>query len=360
MRMRRVAWLVAFAALLGLSAFLMSRGDKPKKPERVLKAEFPRFPKPWEEERNRKRRTLPPAAPKPGEEEGVQRKRDPLLVALPTEKGKSSVVFEVSALKESPIGQIWLDCMLDEQAENQRRGRGRDMFKEQFGIDLLKDVDRIAMSSSKVAILSVAEGAAKFDRSGWPKRSFGEKGAIWEDAAGRGVFATWGDEIVLAGANVKEIEAAIERLESKSPSREQTIPEWSVYGDIFGVISPEELADMLPAEQGEIAARIRAAIDRVDLHVDTSEDVAIVADVNGSNPEEVRDLAKSMGAALSLARAGAEDEGDDRLRELLDYATIKPRDGRFTLDVALPLDVLKEMGPCRKRDAAPPSPASSQ
>ncbi|MDI1433453.1 hypothetical protein [Polyangium sorediatum] len=353
--MRRVAWLVAFVALLGLSAFLMSRGDKPKKPERVLKAEFPRHPRDWEEERNRKRRTLPPAAPRPGEDEGIQRKRDPLLVALPVEKGKSSVVFEVAALKESPIGQIWLDCMLEEQAENKRRGRGRDDFKERFGIDLLQDVERIAMSSSKVAVLSVAQGAGRFDKSGWPKRTFGEKGAIWEDTEGRSVFATWGDELVLAGVDVKEIEAAIARLESKSPPQAPPIPDWSAYGDIYGVLSPEELADMLPEEQGEIAARIRAAIDRVDLHVDTSEDVAIVADVNGSNTDDVTDLAKSMGAALSLARAGAEDQGDDRLRDLLDYATIKPRDGRFTVDVALPLEVLKQMGPCRKRDAAPSS-----
>jgi hypothetical protein len=169
------------------------------------------------------------------------------------------------------------------------------------------------------------------------------------------VLATWGDEIVLAGADAKAIEEALERLESQS-ARESPIPEWSVYGDIYGVLSPEELADMLPEGQGEIAARLRASIDRVDLHVDTSEDVAIVADVNGPNADDVKDLAKSMGAALSLARAGAEDEGDERLRELLDYATIKPRDGRFTLDVALPLEVLKQMGPCRKRDAAPSPP----
>ncbi|MRG97211.1 hypothetical protein [Polyangium spumosum] len=357
--MRRVAWLVAFAVLLGLSAFLMSRGDKAKKPERVLKAEFPRFPKPWEEERNRKRRTLPPAAPRPGEEEGILRKRDPLLVALPTEKGKSAVVFEVAALKDSPIGQIWLDCMLERQAEAKARGRGREDFKEQFGIDLMQDVERVALSSNKVAILSIAEGAARIDKTGWPKRSFGEKGAIWEEAESGRVIGTWGDELVLAGADAEEIEAAIERLESKSPESEPPIPAWSQYGDIYGVLSPEELADMLPEQQGEIAARIRAAIDRVDLHVDTSEDVAIVADVNGPNQADVADLAKSMGTALTLARAGADDEGDERLRELLDYATVKPRDGRFTLDVALPLEVLKEMGPCRKRDVAPPSPAPS-
>ncbi len=357
--MRRVAWLITFAVLLGLSAFLMSRGDKPKKPERVLKAEFPRHPQPWEEERNRKRRTLPPAAPRPGEEEAIARKRDPLLVALPVEKGKSAVVFEVAALKESPIGQIWLDCMLERQAEGKQRGRGRDDFKERFGIDLLEDVERVAVSSGKVAILSVAEGAARLDKTGWPKRVVGEKGAIWENAEDGSVLATWGDQIVLAGRDSKAIEEALARLESKEPPSAPPIPEWSVYGDIYGVLSPEELSDMLPEGQGEIAARLRASIDRVDLHVDTSEDVAIVADVNGSRQDDVRDLAKSMGAALSLARAGAEDEGDGRLRELLDYATIRPRDGRFTVDMALPLEVLKEMGPCRKRDAEP-SPKTSR
>jgi len=352
--MRKWAWLVAFAALLILAAFLMSRGDKAQKPERVRRAEFPRYAQPWEQERNQKRRTLPPVAIPEGatEDEIVHRKRDPLLVALPTEKGKSAVVFEVSALKESPIGQAWLDCMLKLQAEGKRRGR--EDFKETFGIDPLQDVERVAFSSSKVAILSVTEGAARFDRSGWPKRTFGQKGTIYEDGGERGsVFATWGDELVLVGRDAKEIEAAISRLESKSPPAEPVIPDWSAYGDIYGVLSPGDLADMMPDEQAELAARLREAVERVDLHVDTSEDVAIVADVNGPNQDDISDLAKSMGGVLSLARATAEENGDDKLNTLLEDARVRPRDGSFTLDVALPLEVLKEMGPCRKREPAP-------
>jgi hypothetical protein len=361
--MRKWAWLVAFAALLGLAAFLMSRGDRPAKPERVLKAEFPRSPAPWEEQRNQQRRTLAPSPPLPGHEEGFSRKRDPLLVALPVEKNKSAVVFEVAALKESPIGQIWLDCMLARQAEDDTRGRGRDKFKETFGLDPLEDVDRVAFSSGEVAILSVTKGAAHIERSGWERRSFGQNGVIYEEPKGPTgrslVMATWGDELVLAGPDVAAIEAAIGRLESKEPGRSSVIPDWSVYGDIYGVLAPEELADMLPEEQGDLAARLRAAVDRVDLHVDTSEDVAIVADVNGAHNEDVSDLAKSMGAALSVARAAAEDNGDEHLRELLDYAKVRPTDGHFSLDVALPLDLLKEMGPCRKRDVTPPTAASS-
>jgi hypothetical protein len=347
--MRKHAWLVAFAVLLGIAAFLMARGDKPQKPERVLKAEFPRRPKGWEEERNKKRRTLPPLPLREGEENRIPTKRDPLVVALPADPKKSTVVFEVAALKESPIGQIWLDCMLAREGQDAGRG-GREKFKERFGIDPFEDVERVGVSSGKVAVLSVASGAAKFDRTGWPKRSHGEKGVIYEDEKDGSVMATWGDEIVLAGDDREAIEEAIERLESNEPS-ESAIPDWSMYGDIYGKLSPDDLAEMIPEQEGDLAAQLRRMVQGVDLHVDASEDVAIVADVNGSEGEDVKDLAKSFGAALSVARATAAERGDERLSELLEFANVQPREGRFSVDVALPLDVLKELGPCRKRDA---------
>jgi hypothetical protein len=370
--MRKWGWLVAFAALLGLAALLMSRGDRPSRPERALKAEFPRSPKPWEEERNQRRRTLTQPPPPSMRAEGVpHEKKDPLLVALPFETKTSAVVFELAALKESPLVQAWLDCLLARQAEvdDGERRSGRDEFKEKFGIDPFEDVDRVAFSSGRFAILSVTNGAANIARSGRERRAFGENGAIFEELEGPDgssfVMATWGDELVLVGPDAKAIEAALARLEARRPERAPVIPDWSAYGDIYGVLSPEELAEMLPEEQGELAARLRAAVDRVDLHVDASEDVAIVADVNGSGKDDISDIARSLGATLSLARAAAEENGDEHLRELLDHATVRPSDGHFSLDIALPLDVLKAMGPCRERpdspspSAAPPAPPAS-
>jgi hypothetical protein len=76
--------------------------------------------------------------------------------------------------------------------------------------------------------------------------------------------------------------------------------------------------------------------------------VAIVADVEGPGQEDIADLGKSFGAALSLARMKAQSDNDEKLAELLDYAAVHPRGNRFALDVALPFDLLKEMGPCRK------------
>ena len=86
--------------------------------------------------------------------------------------------------------------------------------------------------------------------------------------------------------------------------------------------------------------------------MDATEDVAIVADAQGSDQSALEDLSKTLGAALSVARATAAKGGKEkeRLSELLDDATVYPRKGHFSLNMALPLEVLKEWGPCRKRE----------
>jgi hypothetical protein len=343
--MKKRVWLLLSLLLLALAAFLMSRGDRDKIAAAPPKVTFPRRPKPEEDARRERRRTLPPAPEAPDATE-APRKRDPLLWALPSDPKKSAMVFEVAELTNSPVGQAWLDCMLARGGEQ----KGRTSFKESFGIDPLEDVERVAVSSERVAVLSIAPGAAKFDKSGWPKRAFGDGGTIYEQPDGNRVMATWGGDIVLAGQSTAEVEAAIRRLEAKAPPSDPAIPEWSTYGDIYGVLSPEDLAAMLPPEQAGIAAQVESAVRRVHLHVDASEDVAMVADVEGAEGKELEDLSKTMGVALSVARATAEEKGNERLSELLEYAAVHPqKGGKFALDVALPFDVLKAWGPCRKR-----------
>ena len=85
----------------------------------------------------------------------------------------------------------------------------------------------------------------------------------------------------------------------------------------------------------------------------------MVADVRGPAGEDLERLSKAFGAALALGRIKAQDDGDEKLAQLLDFAKVKPPAGRsFSLDVALPIEVLKDLGPCRKTpDDAPPAPA---
>lgn len=341
--MKRFSWLLVAALLLGLAAWLMSRGDKVKRAQRDGEVDFPRYPKSEERMRNERRKTLPPARPKNDEAQSEPRvKRDPLIVALPTDKKKSTVVFEIAGLRDSPVGKAWLDCLMQRDGK-----RGLDKFQSEFGLNPLEDIERVAVSSAPLMIMSVNGSNLKFDKSGFSKRTFGSQGSIYEKPPSKEAFATWGDSLVLTGPSVKAVEEAIARLESGEQT-DPAIPEWSQYGDIYGSISPHELAEMMGDSQEGLATKVREAVDRVDLHVDASEDVALVADVEGPGEEDVTDLGKSFGAALSLARMKAQSENEDKLAELLDYAAVHPRGNRFSLDVALPFDVLKELGPCRK------------
>lgn len=347
--MRKRAWLIAAFLLLGLAAYLMSRGDSEATESRRPRVEFPRYAKQEEQERNRRRRTLPPPrAALNANDDAPRSKRDPVMTALPTAKGKSAIVFEASALKESPIGKHWLDCMMS-PFERRRLAK----FRDHFGVDLLEDIDRVAFSSEKVLVVSGDFSAARWDSIGPSPQVYGDKGVMFDEDTrddGRpGAIGIWNDEIILMGEDRAALEAAIDRLEDRAEPATPRIPEWGQYGDVYGFLSAEDLARMMPSDQGELAGRIREVVTEVELHVDASEDVALTADVHGSDPKEVEDLSKSLGAALALARLKAQTDGEKDLAELLDFAKIRPRGERSSMDLALPLDVLiQKMGPCRK------------
>lgn len=344
---RRGIWLGVAVLLLALSAWLMSRGDKEKPTVRPPKLEFPHGAKPEEQSRNDKRRTLPPL-PNP-EEEGFRRKRDPMLVALPTDRKRSAMVFEIAALKESPIMKTWLDCML---TRNDREMKDMDRFKSRFGIDPLDDIERVAVSSEKLILMQGAMERAKFDPEVWTKRTYGEKGVIYTNPENGRVVATWGPDMMMMSGesdSAEPIEDAIDRLESQDPKQKSLLEDWRSYGDVYGVLSPEDLAKALGRDQAELAEKIKGVVEQVDFHADASEDVAMVAEVRGGEAQgDMEDLAKSFGAALAVGRIKAQSDGDEKLAELLDYAKVKPYGGGFSVDVALPFDLLKELGPCRK------------
>ncbi|NUQ72213.1 MAG: hypothetical protein HUU21_01525 [Polyangiaceae bacterium] len=340
-------WLVAAVALLGLAAWLMSRGDSVASTEdKKPRVEFPRYPKQSEQARNRRRQTLP--APPARDDSDIQpAKRDPMITALPPSKGKSVVVFEASALKETPIAKHWLDCMM-----SGRQRRGLDRFRDRYGVDLLEDIERLAVSSEEVIIASGDFSGANWEEMDGPPRVYGDKGVLFErggEGRRREVLGIWNDEMVLMASHAEAIEEAMDRLEDRAPFSEPRLREWDQYGDVYGVLSADDIAKLFPEDQRELADRLRNAVKDVELHVDASEDVAIVADVAGEVESEMEDLAKSLGGALSLARLKAQSDGEDKLAELLDFAKIRPSGGKFSIDLALPLDVLiRQMGPCRK------------
>ncbi|MEZ4295495.1 MAG: hypothetical protein R3B70_11010 [Polyangiaceae bacterium] len=362
---KRGMWLVVAAVLLALSAWLMSRGDVEKPTVRPPKVEFPRHATPEEMLRGDKRRTLPPLPPRDGNEEGFRIRRDPVLVALPDDPKRSAMVFEVAALKETPIAQIWMDCLLSrEDADRDRNSLER--FKDRFGIDPMEDIERVAVSSERVVVLQGNFDEATFDPEIWSSRSYGENGTIYENRENGRVVAMWGDDMMIASGRTDEaepVEDTIDRLESQDPEQKSILHDSEAYGDIYGVLSPDDLARMMPSDQEALAARVQEIVQKVGVHVDASEDVAITADVEGPGGQDLDDLSRAFGAALAAGRFKAKNDGDEKLAELLDYARVKqPRGGQFSLDVALPIELMKQLGPCRK-DREPgralPAPSAS-
>jgi hypothetical protein len=280
-----------------------------------------------------------------------QRPRDPLLAALPRGEGRTAVVIEANALRHSPIGELLLDCLMRDG------GKQLDEFREKSGVDPLQDLDRLVITDEGM-MLSGNFANAKFKElmGDAVSADYGEGARVYEPGERTVTLAdggtvtrrrdsavgTWNNQLFMVGKTPDEIKAAIDRVAGRGPDEPSVIPEGSTYGEMYGVLSVDQLAKLLPPEQAELAQRLRDVAQNVELHVDASSDVALVAEVRGSDADKVTDLGKSLGAALSLARMKAQAEGEKEIAQLLDFARVQPSGDTFKLEMAVPLAALQE------------------
>lgn len=368
MRSRRWLWLVLAAGLLGLAIFLMGRGDPPEKTPAVEKVNFPNRLRPDEYERLEKRRTLRPELVKALEAAGKpppKRPSDPVLAALPPAgSGKTAVVFEANALRNSPVGELLLDCL------RARTGQGNpfDDLKKTSGIDPLVDVDRVAVTSDGVM---VSGNFAKADWTGLFKGAssqepYGDKATMYLAPSVDGqpptrAVGVWNGQMVVSGTP-EQVKTMIDRLDGKGPDEAPILGEGDTYGEVYGVLAPKDVGDLLGPQQKELAQEIQDVASQVKLHVDAQNDVAVVADLSGPDGQRVTDLGKTLGGVLSLGRLKAQSDGDQDLADLLDLAKVVPEDGKFRTELALPMDfLLKKLAWCRAgNDAGTSAPAPTK
>jgi hypothetical protein len=348
MRRRRL-WLLLAVVLLALGALLMMSGQgEPEAPE-PRQVEFPRRMRSQEWQRAEQRRVqvvqpqATPEAPAP-----PPRPVDPVLQALPRGEGKTAVVIEANAVRHSPIGELLLECLMN------RRGRELERFKEQTGVNPLEDLDRLAIMDEGV-VFSGHFGDARFKELMGDRVSadYGEKGRVYEprpreQAEGEPrrrrepAFGVWGDSMLVVGETPDEVKAVLDRIEGRGPAGPPILNESDTYGEMYGVVGVEDLARFFPREQRELAERLKQVAQRAELHVDVRQDFAMTAEVSGADADHLTDLGKSLGGALSLARLQAQQEGEQDLAQLLDFARVKPEGNSFRLEMAVPLDVLRE------------------
>ncbi len=348
MRRQRV-WLVVAVMLFALGGALMVWGQGEEERPEPARVEFPRRLREPEANRMAARRThqLPALATTPAHA-APSGPRDPLLAALPRGKGRTALVFEANALRHSPVGELLLDCMLRDG------GSGLAELKERTGVDPLQDLDRLVVTDDGV-LLSGNFGKARLAElfQGEGSQQYGEGARLYAptfppsaDGAPpreRPSVASWNDQLLVFSRNPDGARDVVDRVEGRTGSDEPPlIDEESTYGEMYGVVSVEQLSRMLGDAQPELLARLGAVAQSVELHVDARSDVALVAEVKGDDAGKVADLGKSLGAALSVARLQAQAEGQKELVELLDFARVRPDDGTFQLEVALPLPYLQQ------------------
>jgi hypothetical protein len=166
---------------------------------------------------------------------------------------------------------------------------------------------------------------------------------------------------MILGDTEEDLRGAIDRIEGRAPAENPIVSEDQTYGEVYGVLGTDLLTKILGREQPELAKRLQDAVQNVELHVSATGDVGMVAEVGGGDADKVDDLARSMGAALSLARLQAQAQGEHDLAELLDLARVSPQGKRFNLELALPMAFLeKHLAFCRQPwspDAETPAPA---
>ena len=252
-----------------------------------------------------------------------------------------AVVGELNTLRHSPAGEMLLSCL------GERAWDEIEKFQNEIGIDPLEDLDRFGFSGDTAYLTGNFEGV-DWDQlmSGTSPASWGEKGEIFERE--NETIGVWDNQLVVFGKDRDEVTDALDRLEGRKEAGPATISEDQTYGDIYGVIGTEAIARLLKNDQDEISNKIRDVAQQVSFHVDASNDVAMVLDLQGSDEQSADDLARSLAGAISAGRIAAQEKDDEALADLLDYARVIPKGDSFTLELALPESYLAEhLGSCK-------------
>jgi len=343
--MRRKAWLAGAALLFALAMWLGSSGEARmlKTAASPKKQAFPHYGDEETWERSRKRLTLPPLAPSSDNAVAlIPQRRDPLLASL-APQAKVNLIFEASAIRDSPLGKLLLDCFAKEGVDVSDSGRN-------FGINPLTDIDRLAISDESV-IMTGNFPKARWEHDGVPYKgnSYGDKATIYETAGemGRAVAAAYDSQLVILGSKASALEA-IDRIEGRDNAA-SPIATNETYGEVYGIVNTPDLAALLPNHLGD---KLRDAATRLEVHVDARDDVLIVVDVSGPEGPRVDELSRALGAALTLARVKARADGDKNLEQLLDRSRVSPSGNSFRIEVALPLSLIAEpLSHCGRGDA---------
>jgi len=285
--------------------------------------------------------------------------RDPLHVALPGTMKQSAFVIEASAVLASPLGEPLLAC-LSAQTPELFEGLAR------AGVDPRRQIDRIAIVDDMAVVTGDFKGS-KLDKlvPGATTEAYGAHAKLLQRQDGEGdISGVWNDQVVVMGHSLEEVTQALDRLDGKGKPPEQLIPPQEAYGDVYGVMNPAMAGQLIGQGEGQLATRLQEVASRAAVHMDVANDLALVMDLEGSQPDQVAGLGKAYVAALALARVQAAARGDTALADILGQGRAVPgMPGQTRMELALPSATiqarLKECA-ARTKAALPPVAATAK
>ncbi len=356
---RRVKWLLLALPLLLAAAFLMSRGENATlaSPRAI---DFPEQLRPAEYRRAEARRLLPLARWDPNSSPTAARPQDPLLAALGSGTGKMALVIEANAIRFSPIGELLIQCFSGE-------GDSLRKIREETGIDILQDLDRIALTDDGAIVTGNFQNARFRQLADSEPQSYGDDGRLYSlyPSADSGpnhggadsafdAMGIWKNQMMIFAPTPSGTKAVLDRVEGRVPGGPSPISESDTYGEVYGVLSVSALSTLLSEGQSDLGRRLQAVAQRIAIHVDVAHDLALVADVEGSSSQDVQDLGKSIAAALSVALLQARMTSETELAEILEHARVIPGERSFRLELALPMKAIEKLlASCTRGGTAP-------
>jgi len=337
---RRWPWLVVAAVLLALGAWLTLGAEPPPRPP-PPQVKMPRRMSLEEKARGEERQTWVPlpvldggVAPPPS------RPRDPVMALMPPSVKRGAVVAEVNAILNSELGGLMMDCLFEGDP-------GALAALRDGGFDPVTKVDRMAFIDDALVITGDFRGA-NVDRllPTTPTRiGYGQRGQLLEFPrrdGGMNVVGLWDSQLLVTGADEAATRALLDRLETSGPVPRGVLDESDAWGEVYGAVSAEQLAELLGRENEALAAIVRDNAEGMQMHLDVSHDVGLVGDVRVRDPAKGDELRKALGSALSLARLEAQAAGRQDEAQLLDLALVRGLEGSsFRLEAGLPHDFLK-------------------
>jgi hypothetical protein len=335
-------WLVVAALLLGLGAWLM-RGAEPAEREPAREVTMPRRMTQQEQHKGEQRRTWVPQAAV--EAHGPpQRPQDPVLALIPAELERGAVVAEFNAILNSELGGLMTRCLF--------AGSGGEAFLsglKDAGMDPTTSIDRVAMIDDAVVMSGNFQNAAleRLIPTELKRQDYGKKGQLLEAAlpdGGATTFASWGGQLLIAGGDQASQKALLDRLDGSGPKGPSAIDDSMAYGEVYGLLKPTAFARAFAGSDPQLGELITQSVKSVQLHVDVTRDVGLVADVEPSDATSTDALRRALGSALSVARVKAQAEGKPDQAEVLDLARVLSPDkaGAFRLEAGLPYEFLRK------------------